>query len=92
MGELKAAMTQAEFERWRDYYQRSPFDDHHRYRRPAALLAAVSARSEKPMKYWLDFIVHEPDPEFERIKQLDGMDGIDDIGASLLAAFGFKGE
>lgn len=30
-------MTVAEFESWREFYQRYPFDDYHRFYRPAAL-------------------------------------------------------
>lgn len=43
MGELKAAMTQAEFESWQEFYAMSPFDDLHRYHRPAALIATSMA-------------------------------------------------
>lgn len=32
-------MSQAEFERWFDFYQIHPFDDLHRFHRPAALIS-----------------------------------------------------
>lgn len=32
-------MTQAEFQRWLEFYRSWPFDDLHRYHRPAALIA-----------------------------------------------------
>lgn len=39
--ELKGAMTQMEFDRWRHFYVQQPFDDLHRFHRPAALAAAA---------------------------------------------------
>lgn len=33
-------MSAAEFQRWAQYYLDHPFDDLHRYHRPAALIAA----------------------------------------------------
>jgi hypothetical protein len=50
-------MSNAEFDRWATYYRARPFDDEHRYHKPAALLAAVTARSGKPLGYWLDFLI-----------------------------------
>jgi hypothetical protein len=32
-------MTQAEFMRWAEFYRAQPFDDFHRFHRPAALVA-----------------------------------------------------
>ncbi len=32
-------MPQAEFQQWIAYFRSSPFDDYHRYHRPAALIA-----------------------------------------------------
>lgn len=34
-------MTQAEFVQWREFYRRYPFDDFHRFHRPAALVAGA---------------------------------------------------
>ena len=39
MGELQSTLTRRELESWREYYRRYPFDDLHRYHRPAALVA-----------------------------------------------------
>ena len=39
MGELQTGMTQVEFQAWMAFYRRWPFDDMHRYHRPAALVA-----------------------------------------------------
>jgi len=32
-------MSKAEFERWKLVYRHQPFDDYHRYHRPAALIS-----------------------------------------------------
>lgn len=37
---MKATLTPEEFEDWRQFYTRWPFDDLHRFHRPAALVAA----------------------------------------------------
>lgn len=37
--EWQAVMTQVEFEQWVAFYNQQPFDDLHRYHRPAALIA-----------------------------------------------------
>ena len=37
--ELKRRMSVPEFVRWMQYYKRNPFDDLHRYHRPAALVS-----------------------------------------------------
>lgn len=43
MGELQRTMTRAEFAAWMDFYRVHPFDDHHRYHRPAAMIATAMA-------------------------------------------------
>ncbi len=53
VSELKAAMTQVEFDRWRHFYVQQPFDDLHRFHRPAALVA-TSFGGE--LKSRLDFL------------------------------------
>lgn len=75
VAELKATMTANEFESWRAYYRSRPFDDYHRFHKPAALLAAVGARSGKPLDYWLDFLVPPT---------------VSDVDASVFRAFGLK--
>lgn len=42
MTELQARMTQAEFEGWKEFYVRFPFDDGHRFHRPAALVYSAA--------------------------------------------------
>ena len=39
--ELKRRMSVPEFVRWMQYYKRNPFDDLHRYHRPAALVSVA---------------------------------------------------
>lgn len=39
MAEWQATMTQVEFQRWMGFYETEPFDDLHRFHRPAALIA-----------------------------------------------------
>lgn len=69
-------MSNAEFERWAAYYRAHPFDDMHRYHRPAALLAAQKGVDVQTA---LDFL-HPPQlPE-----------GIDAVGLSVMRAFGVK--
>lgn len=47
-------MSQAEFQRWFDFYQMHPFDDLHRFHRPAALVAkSMSGGDIENMIEWL---------------------------------------
>ncbi len=47
-------MSQAEFQRWFDFYQMHPFDDLHRFHRPAALIArSMSGADIENMLDWL---------------------------------------
>lgn len=47
-------MTQREFEAWQDFYMQAPFDDLHRYHRPAALVSVSMAGGEVSDKLeWL---------------------------------------
>lgn len=39
VGELQRDMTRKEFESWKEFYALRPFDDVHRYHRPAAVVA-----------------------------------------------------
>ena len=48
-------MSQSEFDRWVDYYMLSPFDDLHRYHRPAAFVARSMAGGKiSEMIEWLE--------------------------------------
>ena len=47
-------MSQCEFERWYDFYQMNPFDDLHRFHRPAAWIArSMNGAEIQPMIEWL---------------------------------------
>ncbi|OJX04575.1 MAG: hypothetical protein BGO72_21420 [Burkholderiales bacterium 70-64] len=46
-------MTQAEFESWIEFYRRWPFDDRHRYYRPAAFIAASAGAKLEQALDWL---------------------------------------
>jgi len=55
VAQLQAEMSQREFERWRHFYERFPFDFTHLHYRPAAMIAqAMSSSGEMSDKYdWL---------------------------------------
>ena len=68
-------MTQAEFESWVRFYELAPFDDLHRYHRPAALTArSLGGGDAGKMIEWLIDAV----PEFS------------DADANTLRAFGIS--
>ena len=59
MAEWKGVMTPEEFEGWMQYYRQHPFDDLHRFHRPAALVAsALSGKYDDKLK----FLAPEPRP------------------------------
>jgi hypothetical protein len=74
--ELKAAMTVAEFKAWAEFYGHYPFDDLHRFHRPAAVIAASMGAKDAYQKA-LDHLAPEPIPE--------GMSAVD---LSVYKAFG----
>lgn len=43
--EWKATMSRSELASWAEFYAAYPFDDRHRYHRPAALIARASGSS-----------------------------------------------
>jgi hypothetical protein len=54
VGELQRTMTQREFRDWISFYRSHPFDDLHRYHRPAALVAQIMGGGEVQDKIdWL---------------------------------------
>lgn len=54
VAELKSVMSQAEFSRWISFYKMHPFDDMHRYHRPAAFIARSMAGGDiMQMIEWL---------------------------------------
>lgn len=76
VAEWKATMTEVEFQRWCDYYRDTPFDDQHRYQRPAALIASGVFRNGKGPEYYLDQYLHPSQ--------------IGEVDASIYRAFGLE--
>lgn len=70
-------MTQAEFQKWVHFYQDYPFDDLHRYYRPAALVSVSMAGGD--VKERIEWLAPEPIP--------DGLSASDVI---TMRAFGIK--
>lgn len=68
-------MTQAEFQRWVSFYELYPFDDQHRYHRPAALVASRMGGEVQTMLDWLS-----PEP---------GNAAFSDADLKTMRAFGF---
>ena len=70
-----------EFGRWVEFYRRYPFDDFHRFHRPAAMIAAAFDNGEVQSR--LDWLM--PDRNTE---------GLTDADMATMRAFGFtrKGE
>lgn len=59
-------MSQVEFERWFDFYQMHPFDDLHRFHRPAALISrSMTGANVEDLLEWLQpKIADENDSEY----------------------------
>ncbi len=72
--ELHEGMSKLEFERWRAFYELFPFDDFHRFHRPAALIARDS-NNVRELLEWL-----QPDP---------ALHGMTDADINTMRAFGF---
>ena len=69
-------MTNAEFNRWIEFYKLYPFDDYHRFHRPAALVSAsMGGKIDKSLE-WL-----QPEP-------IAG--DYSDVDVTILKAFGLK--
>lgn len=57
IAEWQARMTQAEFRAWCEFYRRWPFDDLHRFHRPAALVAgSMAGGGQSAMEARLDWL------------------------------------
>ena len=70
-------MTQAEFLAWRQFYVAHPFDDLHRYHRPASLVArSMSGGEIQPLLDWLA-------PDVANA-------GMEDADMKTMRAFGFN--
>lgn len=76
MAELQERMPQSEFEAWRAFYRMYPFDDYHRFHRPAALVArSMGGGDVQPLLNWL-----QPDR---------GTAGMTDADMNTMRAFGY---
>jgi hypothetical protein len=72
-------MTQAEYQSWIEFYQAFPFDDYHRFYRPAAMVAGAMAGGDLQARLnWL-----QPD---------QSTSGMNDADMTTLRAFGYKGK
>jgi len=58
VGELQRDMTRKEFESWKEFYALRPFDDLHRFHRPAAVIAH-SMGGGKDIGKTIDILVNE---------------------------------
>lgn len=74
IAEWQAVMSHSEFQCWMEFARHNPFDDLHRYHRPASLLAASKGYPQQAALDWL----HPP-----RLP-----DDIDSIGLSVMRALG----
>lgn len=70
-------MSYPEFEKWIEFYRLYPFDDLHRFHRPAALIAATMSDGEVQKR--LDWL--QPDR---------GSEGLSDADMATLRTFGFN--
>jgi hypothetical protein len=76
IAEWKESMEQPEFLTWVEFFKLYPFDDFHRYHRPAALVStALGGGDVKPRLDWL-----QPEPD---------VDGLSEADRNTLKAFGF---
>ena len=81
MEELKRTLKQREFLAWIEFYKQQPFDDMHRYHRPAALItSAMSAIKTDDALAWL-----APQPA-----STDEPEGLSKADLATLAAFKIK--
>lgn len=69
-------MSAHEYMRWQQFYLQNPFDDLHRYHRPAAFVAANMSGAD--IKKSLDFLVN---------RQVDDAQGLSDVDLSILNLF-----
>jgi hypothetical protein len=70
-------MTQAEFQNWIEFYRSYPFDDLHRYHRPAALVSVSMSGGD--IRERIEWLSPEPVP-----------DGLNDADLRTMRAFGFR--
>lgn len=75
--ELQSGMSRAEFKRWGLFYRRYPFDDLHRYHRPAALVSTALGGGDE-MQARLAWLF--PD---------QGIEGMTDADVTTMRALGY---
>lgn len=71
VGEIQRDMTRREFESWKRFYNLRPFDDVHRYHRPAAVVAH-SMGGGKDIGKTIDMLVNESKTMKALAQALDG--------------------
>jgi hypothetical protein len=59
-------MSQAEFSQWIEFYKLHPFDDYHRYMRPAGLIASSNGADMAKALEWL-----QPDPAYNGFNEAE---------------------
>ena len=69
VAELRQRMSVAEYMRWMEFYQRNPFDDLHRYQKPAAFVAQSMAGGDFEEK--ITFLRGEIVSDKEQVLSLD---------------------
>lgn len=62
-------MSRAEFHRWQAYYSLFPFDDLHRFYRPAVVIAGAMSGDQEVMRERLLFL--QPDPKLAHLSEAD---------------------
>lgn len=70
VGELQASMTLKEFESWKEFYALRPFDDLHRYHRPAAVVAHSMGGGD--LSRTLDILIDERKQMDKLAKEMEG--------------------
>lgn len=75
--ELQARMSPDEFEQWKVFYSLFPFDDMHRFHRPAAMVSTSMGGGDLQKR--LDWLQREPSTS-----------DMSDIDMSVMRMFGFS--
>lgn len=88
IGQLRANITPREFESWVEFYKLFPFDDRHRFHRPAAFVAdtvAVSMGGSRAQQFAqrMEFLSPEP-------KLTPEPGGFSRVDLSIMDALGIK--
>lgn len=72
-------LTVKEINEWQRFYAQQPFDDFHRYHRPAALISQSIGGGEIQTR--LDWLMFQPS---------DNTEGFDEAALNTMRAFGIK--